>query len=159
MADWVISQSAIPSDIIWRKFGQKKPHDNINDILLNLLMLFLTIIFCAPNNNAYMLLQALNRLGITGDILNEYQILNKFIKIGSIAFLNSFLIPQLVFNLTQLMFFETESAKDKSKLRKYFFFLFTNAIILPLTQFDQILDFVNALLTQQGMNKISEKIG
>lgn len=46
------------------------------------------------------------------------------------------------------MFFETESSKDKSKLRKYFFYLFINAIILPLTQFDQILDFVNALLTQ-----------
>ena len=55
------------------------------------------------------MLGALNRIGITGDILDKYQILNKFINIGSMAFLNSLLIPQLVYNMTQLMFFDTES--------------------------------------------------
>ena len=72
-------------------------------------MLFLTVVICAPNNNASVMLGALNRIGITGDILDKYQILNKFINIGSMAFLNSLLIPQLVYNMTQLMFFDTES--------------------------------------------------
>lgn len=43
------------------------------------------------------------------------------------------------------MFYETRTQKDISKLFKYFFFIFVNAIILPIARISQILDAVNLL--------------
>ena len=77
-------------------------------------------------------------MGFGKEDINKFIVLNKFIVIGSTAFLNSFLIPTLVYNFSEMMHFETKSKKDRSKLLKYFLYLLINAIILPLAQFDQI---------------------
>lgn len=51
---------------------------------------------------------------------------------------NSGIIPQFVFWTTEFMYFETKSEKELSRLKKYFFYIFTNAIILPITGLENI---------------------
>lgn len=117
-------------------YGQKKPNDVFNDVMLNVLLLFFTLILCSPNNNAGVLMDICNSFGFSDKDIAEWQVVTKFVVIGSTAFLNSFMIPQLVYNLSELMYFSTKSKKDQSKLGKYFIYLFINAIILPLAQLD-----------------------
>lgn len=133
------------------------PNDNFNDFILNVLLLFLTLIMCSPNNNAGTMMALLDRLGFDKDDVKKWDIVNKFIVIGSTAFLNSFLIPTLVYNLSELMHFGTNSTKDKSKLLKYFVYLLINAIILPLAQLDQITEFLGQLSDPEKLLKLRDK--
>lgn len=101
---------------------------------MNVILLFLTVILCSPNNNAQAMMSGLEEIGIDKKLQRRVVVFEKFIIIGSTAFLNSFLIPTLVYNLSEMMHFQTKSRKDQSKLLKYFLYLFINAIILPLAQ-------------------------
>ena len=67
----------------------------------------------------------------------------QLVEILAIAFLNSFLIPFLIYNLNEQIKFQTNSAKDSYRLLKYYFYLFLNTILLPILQISQIIDFFN----------------
>lgn len=155
---WIIEPAPIPSDIIWEKFNQKKPHHYFYDIILNFLLLVLTIFVSTPIRQADFLVRYLNFLlpGKQKDLMTTAMC----VEVLSITFTNSFLIPQLVYNVAEFLFYETRTQKDISKMFKYFFYIFINAIILPLAQFTQIIDIVKFIYRpQESFDVFQEQFG
>ena len=120
-------------------------------------MLFVTVILCTPTSNAQVLIWICKLFGMNEKNIQEGIVAQKFISIGALAFLNSFLIPNLVYNLSELMFFETKSKKDRSKLKKYFGYLLINSIILPISQIGQIISFIDKAMDHKGRQDIQKR--
>ena len=64
MKHWSIKKSPPPDDILWATYGQIKPQATFNDIIMNVILLFLTVILCSPNNNAQAMMSGLEEIGI-----------------------------------------------------------------------------------------------
>jgi len=121
-------------------------------------MLFVTVILCTPTSNAQVLISICKLFGMNDNNIQDGIIAQKFISIGALAFLNSFLIPNLVYNLSELMFFETNSRKDRSKLPKYFGYLLINSIILPISQIGEIVHFIDKAMSHEGRQDIQKRL-
>ena len=73
------------------------------------------------------------------------------------ALFNSFFIPTIVYQISELLFLETKQDKDKSKMRKYFFYLLMISFILPLVNQTEILS-IFTMITDKGINTIQDKM-
>jgi len=63
-SNWVIKMSPSPTDIIWKQYGDKKPFDNIFNILMDILLFLITVIVSTPSNNAMILHKLFGKLNI-----------------------------------------------------------------------------------------------
>jgi hypothetical protein len=97
--------SPSPTDIIWTQYGNKKPFDNIYNILMDILLFLITVIVSTPSNNARILhiifgkVNHIEFMGISKDQGQTYY--KQLVEILAIAILNSFLIPFLIYNLNE----------------------------------------------------------
>ena len=95
--------------------------------MVNLVLFFVTILLLTPSQNVYFLKRSASTLGM--DTSSQYYI--AFAEFMSIAIINSLLMPNAVYYLTEFQSFELKSRQESSRLNKYFVFLLLNTIILP----------------------------
>ena len=63
-SNWVIKMSPSPTDIIWKQYANKKPFDNIFNILMDILLFLITVIVSTPSNNAMILHKIFGKLKV-----------------------------------------------------------------------------------------------
>jgi hypothetical protein len=73
------------------------------------------------------------------------------------AFFNSFFIPTLVLYITEFLFFEQKSHRVQSRMKKMYFYLMMNTIILPITRLDDIGKFI-AFVSDEGFREMQKLI-
>lgn len=56
--------SPLPSDIIWKTYGNKKPFDTIHNLLMDILLFLITVIVSTPSNNALILHRIFDKLNL-----------------------------------------------------------------------------------------------
>jgi hypothetical protein len=125
--NWTFEISPEPTNIIWANYFNLKPANAIKDIMVNLVLFFVTILLLTPSQNVYFLKRSASTLGM--DTSSQYYI--AFAEFMSIAIINSLLMPNAVYYLTEFQSFELKSRQESSRLNKYFVFLLLNTIILP----------------------------
>lgn len=126
----------MPSNIFWDKICQKTYFDVIINGSLNVILFMFTVLLLTPLNFTRALNGFIRKvLGEDSELLDEaYSMTTPFI----LVLCNSGIIPQVVFWTTEFMYFETRSEQVLNRLRKYFFFIFVNAIILPITSLENV---------------------
>ena len=149
----MIEKSTTPNNIIWSKFNQKTPFDPFLDILLNI-FLFTSVIASSPVAWAqYLALQ------VNTNVHSEEQkgmilpMLAPFVLAGY----NSGVIPTLVLQQTNFIFFELESQKVLSRLYKFYFFMILSSVFLQLTKIDDINHLIK-FTVQEGAWSIARLI-
>lgn len=97
--------SPSPTDIIWKQYANKKPFDNIFNILMDILLFLITVIVSTPSNNAMILHKIFGKLNVMSFMDNSITLgktyYRQLAEILAIAILNSFLIPFFIYNLNK----------------------------------------------------------
>lgn len=56
--------SPSPSDIIWKQYGNKKPFDNLLNLVMDIVLFIVTVIVSTPSNNELILHRIFEKLNI-----------------------------------------------------------------------------------------------
>ena len=124
--NWKIMDAPNANNIIWSNYGTKTSVNLILDLFNNivtfsLIFMLSTVIYYAQT------LEKLYELvfGSTGGA-------EGVVKPMSMMFVNTMVIPNVVYMFTDLAFFNVKSDKITSRLHKYFFYLVLNSLIIPV---------------------------
>ena len=152
--NWIIREAPCPTDIIWPLFCTKFSFMNlIFSILLNLMLFLITILCVSPltfiSNFRFIRQELIHYVSEDSEFFNLA--VEQFAPLVLMLF-NYQLIPIMVSKTGEFSDYELKSDKHIANMRRYYFFLMLNTIILPISGLTSM-ESVKDLMFSKGLPK------
>ncbi|XP_033211749.1 CSC1-like protein 2 [Belonocnema kinseyi] len=139
---WHVSYAPAPSDIFWENLSVARPCWYLNATLINMILGLFLFFLTTP----VVILTAVNKLPITGELRNLSPVLSAFLPTVILVSVAA-LMPALVGKSESFVRHWTRSSLNRSVMRKTLLLMLLAFLILPslgLTSFQAVLDWVHS---------------
>lgn len=123
---WVVDYAPIPSDIFWENLSIPRPCWYLNAVLINFILGIVLFFLTTPA----VIVSALNKLPITGEIMNLSPIVSSFLPTVLLVSVAA-LMPVLVARSESLVRHWTRSSLNRAVMTKTLLLLLLMVLILP----------------------------
>ncbi|CAK9817995.1 Calcium permeable stress-gated cation channel 1 [Anthophora quadrimaculata] len=123
---WVVNYAPIPSDIFWENLSIPRPYWYLNAILINFALGIVLFFLTTPA----VIVSALNKLPITGEIMNLSPVVSSFLPTVLLVSVAA-LMPVLVARSESLVRHWTRSSLNRAVMTKTLLLLLLMVLILP----------------------------